>query len=207
MTSSDIERFCAETNVSRETLADLQTYADLLVQWNKTINLVAPASLEELWSRHFLDSAQLFELVEPKGRWVDLGSGGGFPGLVIAVLGKDKPDLEMILVEADQRKATFLRTVIRRLGLRAKVVVGRIEETPPLEADVLSARALAPLDVLLGYASRQMKPTGVAIFPKGEKADAEIAEALEHWSFDCEKHPSQTGKSSTILRIGEIKRV
>ncbi len=207
MISSDIHRFCAETDVSRETLADLQAYADLLVLWNKTINLVSPASLAELWRRHFLDSAQLFELVEPKGRWVDLGSGGGFPGLVIAVFAKKRSDLEVILVEVDQRKATFLRTVIRRLGLRARVVVGRIEELPPLEADVLSARALAPLDVLLGYASRHMKPTGVAIFPKGEKADAEIAEALEHWRFDCEKHPSQTGKPSTILRIGEIKRV
>lgn len=207
MTASEMERFCAEADVSRETCGDLQTYADLLVQWNKTINLVSPGSLKELWERHFLDSAQLLQLVEPKGRWVDLGSGGGFPGLVIAILARDKPDLEVILVEADQRKATFLRTVIRRLALRASVVAGRIERVPSQEADILSARALASLDVLLGYASRHLKPTGVAIFPKGEKAGAEIAEALEHWSFDCEKHASQTGNLSTILRIGEITRV
>ena len=207
MTSSDAERFSAETGVSRETLSDLEAYADLLRRWNKTINLVSPSSLEHLWSRHFQDSAQLLELVEPVGRWVDLGSGGGFPGLVIAVLAKELGDLEVILVESDQRKAAFLRTVIRDLKLNARVVVSRIEDVAPLDADVLSARALAPLDTLLGFAFRHLKPSGIALFPKGEKADEEVAEALEHWKFDCEKHPSQTDENATILRIGEITRV
>ncbi len=207
MTSSDAERFLSETGVSRETLSDLETYADLLRQWNKTINLVSPNSLEHLWSRHFLDSAQLLELADPVGRWVDLGSGGGFPGLVIAVLAKGRADLEVVLVEVDQRKATFLRTVIRDLKLNARVVVSRIEDVAPLDADILSARALAPLDALLGFASRHLKPSGIALFPKGEKADEEVAEALEHWNFDCEKHRSQTDENATILRIGEITRV
>ncbi len=207
MSTSEAERFLAQTGVSRETLSDLEAYADLLRQWNKTINLVSPASLDHLWSRHFLDSAQLLRLVEPVGRWVDLGSGGGFPGLVIAVLSKGRADLEVILVESDQRKAAFLRTVIRDLKLNARVVVSRIEDVAPLDAGVLSARALAPLDTLLGFASRHLKPSGIALFPKGEKADEEVADALEHWKFDCEKHRSQTDENATILRIGEITRV
>ncbi len=207
MKCSDTLEFEKRTNVSRETLSALDVYAELLRKWNKVINLVSPSTLDELWTRHFLDSAQLLQLVEPKGTWVDLGSGGGFPGLVLAILTRNTPDLKFVLVEADQRKMTFLKAVVRTLGLETRVLAGRIEEIEPLEADIVSARALAPLSILLEFSERHMKLSGTALFPKGEKADAEIAEALESWSFDCEKHRSLTDASAAILRIGEIKRV
>ncbi len=207
MSSSGAEEFAARTDVSRETLAALETYSELLKEWNKTINLVSPKTLEALWTRHFLDSAQLFDVVRSTGVWADLGSGGGFPGLVIAIMKREAQVGEVILVEADQRKATFLRTVIRTLHLPARVVVDRIEHAKPLHADVVSARALAPLSTLLGFAERHLNPSGTAVFPKGEKAEEEIAEALENWVFDCEKLPSQTDANSAILRIGDIKRV
>lgn len=207
MSSSGAEEFAARTDVSRETLAALETYSELLKEWNKTINLVSPKTLEDLWTRHLLDSAQLFDVVRSTGVWADLGSGGGFPGLVIAIMKREAQEGEIVLVEADQRKATFLRTVIRTLYLPARVVVERIEHAKPLHADVVSARALAPLSTLLGFAERHLNPSGTAVFPKGEKAEEEIAEALENWVFDCEKLPSQTDANSAILRIGDIKRV
>ena len=207
MSSSGAEEFAARTDVSRETLEALETYSELLKEWNKTINLVSPKTLEDLWTRHLLDSAQLFDVVRSTGVWADLGSGGGFPGLVIAIMKREAQEGEIVLVEADQRKATFLRTVIRTLYLPARVVVERIEHAKPLHADVVSARALAPLSTLLGFAERHLNPSGTAVFPKGEKAEEEIAEALENWVFDCEKLPSQTDANSAILRIGDIKRV
>ncbi|MCL4170695.1 UNVERIFIED_CONTAM: hypothetical protein GTU68_049362, partial [Idotea baltica] len=136
-----------DLNVSRETFAALQAYAALLEKWNPKINLVSKSSLQDLWNRHILDSAQLFSLVQhPHNTWADLGSGGGFPGLVIAIMALESgsPD-QVILIESDTRKAAFLRTVIRELGLRASVINKRIEQVDPLDADVISARALADL--------------------------------------------------------------
>ena len=207
MMSSDIERYVKHFGVSRETLSMLQAYGNLLEQWNRKINLVSRSTLETLWTRHFLDSAQILDLVRPAGRWVDLGSGAGFPGMVIAIHSAEIEDLEIILVEADQRKAAFLRAVARELALKVRVIADRIEHIEPLRANFLSARALAPLTDLLGFASTHMKPSGTAIFPKGRKADDEIAVALERWRFDCEKHRSLTDENSTILCIGDIKRV
>ncbi len=194
-------------DVSRETLEKLEAYADLLRRWNRKINLVSPTTIDDLWSRHFVDSVQLFHLVEWKGHWVDLGSGGGFPGLVVAILGDQGGDRKMTLVEADLRKATFLRTVIRELELSVVVVSERIEQAAPLSADVLSARALAPLVSLLGFAERHLAKTGKAVFPKGERAMEEVSLALEHWHFTCETHSSITDAKSTILCIGDIARV
>ena len=207
MTQADVSYFREHIDVSRETEDLLQRYAALVARWTPRINLISASSLDQLWRRHFLDSAQLWALGKQGGRWVDLGSGGGFPGLVIAILGRTTPRFSMTLVEVDQRKATFLRTVIRELDLPANVVVERIEDAAPLGAETLTARALAPLVDLLAFAERHLSPDGTALFPKGEKAEAEIAEALERWRFRCEKHPSMTDASSTILAVGEISRV
>lgn len=201
--------FADHTNVSRETLARLDTYADLLVRWTRKINLVSASSLSSLWTRHFLDSAQLMSLApEDSKTWADLGSGGGFPGAVVAVLAMEsRPGLRVTLVEADQRKAAFLRTVLRETGAPGTVIPERIEKVAPLKADVVSARALAPLNDLLGYAKRHLGKNGRALFLKGEKGADELTEALEHWRFHCETYTSKTDAEAVILSIGDIQRV
>lgn len=196
-------------DVSRETRARLDVYADLLRTWNPKINLVSRTTIDDLWTRHVEDSAQLLNLAPMDARqWADLGSGGGFPGLVIAILADEtRPTLHVTLVESDQRKAVFLRTVIQKTGIDARVVGQRIEAAEPLRADVLSARALAPLTVLLGFAERHLAAGGICLFPKGAGWRGEVDEALEHWRFRCEDIPSATSPEAAILKIGEIQRV
>jgi len=209
MTEDFRASFERETNVSRETMERLTEYADLLKKWNPAINLVSKSTIDSLWSRHFYDSAQIYHFKpESPCKWVDIGSGGGFPGLVVAVLAKESAqDFHLTLVESDVRKSTFLRTVIRELGLNAEVVAKRVEEIPPLNADILSARALAPLDKLLEFAYFHLKEGGFAIFPKGQKYKAEIDEANERWSYDLDKTVSKTNVEGAILKIGGISRV
>jgi 16S rRNA (guanine527-N7)-methyltransferase len=196
-------------DVSRETAERLAEYAALLRAWNPKINLVSRQTLVDLETRHFADSAQLLELAPPEATtWADLGSGGGFPGLVVAILAAEvRPALRVTLVESDQRKAVFLRTVAQRAGVPVTVLADRIEAIPPLGADVISARALAPLASLLDYASRHLAPSGTALLPKGANWRAEVDEALERWRFRCENLPSATSPGGAILRIGEIHRV
>lgn len=196
-------------DVSRETLDALEAYVALLEKWNPRINLVARSTLGQVWDRHFVDSAQVFAFAPETARhWVDLGSGGGFPGLVVAVLGKElRPDMHFTLVESDTRKSTFLRTVIRELSLPAKVIDQRIEAIDPLEADVLSARALADLTALLGFADHHMAPSGIALFPKGATWEKELQEAQQSWRFAYERFTSKTEAEAVILRIGEIEHV
>ena len=201
--------FQEEFDVSRETLEKLNQYAALLRKWNPAINLVSKNTIDNLWQRHFHDSAQIYRF-QPENacHWVDLGSGGGFPGLILAVLAaKSQPNARFTLIESDLRKATFLRTVIRELELNATVIAERIEETPPLEADILTARALAPLNKLLEYAKHHLKTDGFAIFPKGEKYRREINETVAFWRFDVEEFTSKTNPNGAILKIGGITRV
>lgn len=196
-------------DVSRETRDRLETYAELLKKWNPRINLVSASTLPDLWARHFRDSAQILSLAPRDARiWADLGAGGGFPGLVIAIIGHEtRPGLEVTCVESDQRKATFLRTVLRETGVSARVVVDRIEKAPPICADVVSARALAPLGRLLDYAARHLSPDGIALFPKGAGFQKEVTDALERWSFQLDTYPSATDPDATVLKIGELRRV
>ena len=199
--------FADQFNVSRETIEKLEIYASLLRKWNKTINLVSPGTLDTLWVRHFADSAQLLSLAPQNMRkWADLGSGAGFPGAVIAVLTESShPDLTVTLIESDQRKATFLRAVARETQTSFTVLAERCESVARLEADVISARALAPLDVLLGYVSRHIARTGTALLSKGASAASEVELAGKTWSFTCESIPSMTDTDAAILKIGEIK--
>lgn len=201
--------FQKATNVSRETLERLEKYAELLLKWNPAINLVSKSTLKDLWSRHMLDSAQIFSLAPKTAtRWVDLGSGGGFPGLVVAAMAKEsRPDLCVTLVESDQRKAAFLRTVSRELALDTQILSQRIEDLTEISADVVSARALAGLPRLLSWSETLLRPGGVCLFPKGATVEKEIQEALASWSFVAEKFPSRTDSNATILRIGEFRRV
>lgn len=196
-------------NVSRETLEDLYAFCRLVEKWSPTINLVSKAGLSGLWQRHVLDSAQIFSLVPPDARlWCDLGSGGGFPGLIVAILAKhERPELNFVLVESDRRKSVFLAEAARILDLRVRVRVERIEDLEPQNADVLSARALAPLDALCGFAYQHLKAGGVAIFPKGANSAEEVSEAQRHWGFGLSQHASRTEAEASILLLRDIYRV
>ena len=169
---------------------------------------MSKSTIEDAWTRHFVDSAQIFDLTpEDTYHWVDLGSGGCFPGLVVAIMAAEaRPEMSTTLIESDLRKATFLRTVIRETGISAKVLSERIEKAPPQQADVLSARALASLTDLLGFAERHLSPKGLTVFPKGKSAVDEINAALETWSFDLQKERSQTDSDAVILLIRDIHR-
>ncbi|MEY4696533.1 MAG: hypothetical protein RIT14_961 [Pseudomonadota bacterium] len=196
-------------DVSRETHDRLLRLQGLLAKWNPAINLVSKSTVASAWDRHILDSAQLFPLMPAgAGHWVDLGSGGGFPGLVIAVLAAELAvDLRVSLVEADQRKATFLREAARSLGVQPQIYAERIEKAPPMGANVLSARALAALPHLCFFAQRHLSPRGVALFPKGASWRDEVAEAGRDWRFDLTVHPSETESAAVILELKAISHV
>lgn len=201
--------FRAKIDVSRETFERLEAFEATLLKWNSAINLVSPSSLSQIWTRHLLDSAQIFELCPKSGHaWVDIGSGGGFPGLVVAILAKEKmPELRVSLIESDRRKAAFLATTANALDLKVSVHATRIESLAPQGADVLSARALAPLSDLLGYAERHLAIDGLLLFPKGIRWRDEILAAQNVWRFDYTTHASMTGDDSVILAIKGAQRV
>ena len=201
------EEFAAQNNVSRETIERLEIYHALLLKWNKKINLVAPNSLENAWSRHFLDSAQLFQFAPPAGHWADIGSGGGFPGAVVGIMAMEVSGLKVTLVESDQRKCAFLRTVARETEANFTVLTSRIEQAAPLNADVLSARALTSRTSLLEFAETHLSPNGSALFLKGKRAQHEVSEALEQWAFGCETLQSETDSEAVVLKIRGVKRV
>lgn len=196
-------------DVSRETSERLEIYATLLRKWNPRINLVSKTTLPNLWTRHIADSAQLYDLApHPVDHWADLGAGGGFPGLVIAILAMETESPRRVtLVESDARKGAFLNTVIRETGVRASVIIDRIEETEALMADVLSARALADLPTLLGFAERHLAPGGTAIFPKGATWEKEVSAARKAWNFTCQVANSETEDGPVLLRITGVARV
>lgn len=203
-----MEEVASIVDVSRETLERLEIHHRLLAQWNRRINLVSPASLDAAPVRHFADSAQLWRYRPPAARsWLDLGAGAGFPGLVIAAIAAgEAPDLRVCLVESDQRKAAFLRAVIGAAGLPAAVSDTRIEALPAQSADVVSARALAPLSSLLGYAEKHRLASGICLFPKGEAVHKELADARRSWRFDAVLHPSVTDQTGAIVEIGAFDR-
>lgn len=190
-------------DVSRETIRRLEHYAELLLKWNPTVNLVSRSTLGDIWGRHIMDSAQVYDAAPGEwSQWLDMGSGGGFPGMVIAILAAERnPAGQVILAESDRRKAAFLRTVAREVGVPATVHAERIERLAPQGADVVSARALAPLVDLLGYARRHLRPGGVALFPKGESYGDELREALDRESFTYELIPSRTDPRAAIIKI------
>jgi 16S rRNA (guanine527-N7)-methyltransferase len=197
-----------ELNVSRETLQRLELFGALLGKWNPKINLVSRSSIIDTWSRHILDSAQVFSAAPRSKSWADLGSGGGFPGLVVAILGAEKqPALKVTLIESDQRKSTFLRTVIRETDINCEVCSERIELVDRQEAEIVSARALASLDVLLGYSERHLAYGGTALFHKGVSWKKELDAVRCRWRFDVDVIESQTMPGAAILKFEGISRV
>jgi 16S rRNA (guanine527-N7)-methyltransferase len=196
--------------VSRETLARLDRFADLLGHWQNSINLVSPATLPHLWTRHIADSLQLLALVEASKIWVDLGSGGGFPGIPVAAALADIAGAEVHLVESNRKKAAFLREAVRVTGAPAKVHAMRIEDFVAGfsgRPDVVSARALAPLKELLEAAYPLLKTGAVGLFPKGQDVEAELTEAAKCWKFDCKLIPSLTSPEGQVVVIHNPARV
>ncbi|KNG93697.1 16S rRNA (guanine(527)-N(7))-methyltransferase RsmG [Pseudaestuariivita atlantica] len=197
------------TDVSRETREALGKYAELVRKWSPRINLVAPSTLPNLETRHIADSLQVFHVKQgPWRTWVDLGSGGGFPGIVVAIAGKHEfPSARVTLVESDKRKATFLRAVIRELDLPADVLSQRVEQVRIDPPDVLSARALAPLPKLLSIAEHLLGPDTTCVFPKGKTWESEVEMACQEWSFEHDVVQSTTSPEAVILRIRKVSRV
>jgi len=201
-TSND---FQAQTHVSDDVLGKLQIYADLLKKWQPKINLVGPDTIPNLWSRHMLDSAQLAPLIPVGSRVADLGSGAGFPGLVLAIMLKDQ-GVDMHLVESDQRKCAFLREVNRMTEANAQIHTARIEALEPLQADIVTSRALANLDKLIGYADIHRLSTGICLFPKGKRWMEELTGAQKSWKMDVIEHTSCTEDAGRILELQNIER-
>lgn len=206
--STPSEHSVAGLDVSRETFEALEAFVALVRKWNPVINLVSKSALEHLWERHIVDSAQLVAFCPPDAKhWIDIGSGGGFPGMIVAILARETmPNLRVTLVESDQRKATFLGQAAQSLGLPVMVLNKRIESAPPFRADVVSARAVAPLDELLGLVEPQLGHDGVALFPKGAQHADEIVKARTRWRFGVATHPSLTDPAAAILEIRNISR-
>jgi len=203
------ENFAQLFDVSRETVERLQAYAALLTKWNPKINLVAKSTIPDLWRRHIADSAQLWAMA-PEGarKWMDIGSGAGFPGLVIgAIAAENAPELKVTLVESDRRKSVFLQSAAREMGITVDVITKRIELLEPQNADILSARALASLSQLMEFAAKHRNPRGICLFPKGVRVDSELTDASSCWHMAYETFPSMTDPDAVVLRIGEFKRV
>jgi 16S rRNA (guanine527-N7)-methyltransferase len=199
------EDFAARVAVSRETLARLKAYADVLADWNSRHNLVSRASLPDVWQRHFWDSAQLSALIPDGARTLaDLGSGAGFPGLVLAAL---RPDLSVTLHEATAKKCAFLSAAAERMGIAVTVRNARIEDVPPEVFDVVTARALAPFPRLLGYAHKFLGSNSVCLFLKGQNVGSELTEAHKYWNMRASEIPSATDPSGAIVVVKELTHV
>jgi 16S rRNA (guanine527-N7)-methyltransferase len=204
------EAFASTFGVSRETLEKLNIYERLLKQWQGTINLVAPSTLDDIWHRHFADSAQLWPLAKGKsGLWLDLGSGAGFPGLILAILAANAGESRHTLIESDSRKAAFLRQVARETGTLVDILCTRIENAEThakvKDVNVMTARALAPLPRLAELVAPYFGPSTTGLFLKGREVSAEIGEAAQNWQFDYDLQPSLTDDAARVLLLKALK--
>jgi 16S rRNA (guanine527-N7)-methyltransferase len=200
------EEFAAKTGVSRETLSRLKAYVDVLQHWNQRHNLVSVRSLEDVWRRHMWDSAQLVNYIPPYATsLVDLGSGAGFPGVVLAEMLRGR--VSVVLYEATRKKAEFLEAAAQRMGLNVGIRNVRIEAGRHEPTDVVTARAVAPLDQLLGYAQQFTAKHTVCLFLKGQSVASELTQARKSWRMKVSQHQSATDSSGVILEIRELVHV
>ncbi|RUW30793.1 MULTISPECIES: 16S rRNA (guanine(527)-N(7))-methyltransferase RsmG [unclassified Mesorhizobium] len=193
--------------VSRETFERLQAFEQLFLKWNRSINLAAPSTLDDVWRRHILDSAQLARIAPAAMRWVDLGSGGGFPGLVLGFLLAERPGASIDLVESNRKKASFLQSVIGQFDLPARVLARRIDDSYPFVStpEIVTARALAALPDLLDLSAPWLSKGARALFHKGRDYRAEVEESTHRWAFDLVEHPSMTDPYGIILEITDLR--
>jgi 16S rRNA (guanine527-N7)-methyltransferase len=207
--SSDKAAALALTPVSRETEARLDRYLALLREWQAKTNLVAPSTLPHLWTRHVADSLQLLALAPSAKVWADLGSGGGFPGVVLACALAETPGAMVHLIERNGKKAAFLREALRVTGARGLVHAEGIEDSVdrlPAPIDCVTARALAPLNQLIGFAEPLVRKGAKALFPKGQDVEAELTEATKYWNIKPNLHSSLTGGQGWIVELDRIER-
>jgi len=193
--------------VSRETFERLQVFEQLFLKWNRSINLAAPSTLDNVWRRHILDSAQLARIAPAATRWVDLGSGGGFPGLVLGFLLAERAGASIDLVESNRKKASFLQSVIGQFNLPARVVAKRIDDSYALVSmpEIVTARALAALPGLLDLSAPWLSKGARALFHKGRDYRTEVEESAHRWGFDLVEHSSMTDPHGVILEITELR--
>lgn len=202
-TTEKAQIYFNKLGVSRETYDAFERYVSHLRQWQSRINLISPNTLVEVWDRHIIDSAQLFALHPDAESWLDLGSGAGLPGVIIAIMVKERGYGRVSLVESNQKKAAFLRFVVQDLNLPADVYSQRIENCIGSvgQPNIVTARALAPLTDLLGYANLLLKKGAIGLFPKGREHQEELTEALANWQFSYTLHPSVTDPRARIVEI------
>ncbi|UCI08208.1 16S rRNA (guanine(527)-N(7))-methyltransferase RsmG [Mesorhizobium sp. B1-1-8] len=193
--------------VSRETFDRLQAFEQIFLRWNRSINLAAPSTLDDVWRRHILDSAQLARIAPAATRWVDLGSGGGFPGLVLGFLLCERDGASIDLVESNRKKASFLQAVVGQFNLPARVLARRIDDVYALvpEPEIVTARALAALPDLLDLAAPWLTKGTRALFHKGRDYRAEVEESTHRWAFDLIEHPSMTDAYGVILELSDLR--
>ena len=192
--------------VSRETYEVLTAFEAALAKWNKSVNLVAASTASEIWTRHILDSAQLAALAPAASRWLDLGSGGGFPGLVLAILLRERPGGHIDLVESNRKKAGFLQAMVGQFRLPARIHAVRIEAANVDGIDVVTARALAPLPLLLELAECWLNGGSHALFHKGRDYAHEVSESSHVWTYDLLEHRSAVDPAGVILEISNLRR-
>lgn len=207
--ASDKAAALALTPVSRETEARLDRYVSLLVEWQAKTNLIAPSTLPQLWTRHISDSLQLLDLAPNARRWLDFGSGGGFPGVVLACAMAEHDGAAVQLVERNAKKAAFLREALRVTGAAGSVVladIGDYVDSLRAPVDCITARAVAPLHMLLGFAAPLVQQGTKALFLKGQDVEAELTEATKYWNIAPLLHPSRTGGHGWIVELNSIER-
>jgi 16S rRNA (guanine527-N7)-methyltransferase len=205
MQVTDAASFAAATGATPEQVADLERFREILAEWNEVMNLVGPKTLPEFWNRHAWDSAQLVRFAPDALTWADLGAGAGFPGLVLAILGKARPDFHVHLVESMAKRCRFLTQVVEALDLPATVHNERAENLQ-LAVDIVTARACAPLDRLLGYARPYLQGGAVGLFLKGQDVAAEMSEAARSWEFEADVIPSKSDERGRIVRVRRLGR-
>jgi 16S rRNA (guanine527-N7)-methyltransferase len=202
---TDAASFARASGATPAQVADLERFLGLLTAWNETMNLVGPKTLPEFWNRHAWDSAQLLSLAPEALTWADLGAGAGFPGLVLAILGKGRPGFHVHLVESMAKRCRFLDEVVRALDLPATVHNERAENLD-LAVDVVTARACAPLVRLLGYARPYLKGRTLGLFLKGQDVASELEEATRYWKLEADTVPSLSDGRGRIVRVRRLAR-
>lgn len=205
MLEAEQEAFRARANASAEQIADLEAFRLRLVEANAVMNLVGPDSLPDFWNRHVWDSAQLLDLAPEAKTWADLGAGAGFPGLVLSIMLKGRDGAHVWLIDSLAKRCRFLREVVDTLSLPATVVVGRAE-AQSVTCNIVTARAVAPMEKLLGYAQPYFQRGAQGLFLKGERAESELIEARKSWHFESELASSQSDVRGRIVTIRSLRR-
>ncbi|WP_269220213.1 16S rRNA (guanine(527)-N(7))-methyltransferase RsmG [Brevundimonas vesicularis] len=205
MLEAEQKAFRTRTNASAEQIADLEAFRLRLVEANAVMNLVGPDSLPDFWNRHVWDSAQLLDLAPEAKAWADLGAGAGFPGLVLSIMLKGRDGAHVWLIDSLAKRCRFLQEVVNALSLPATVIVGRAE-AQSVTCDIVTARAVAPMEKLLGYAQPYFQRGAQGLFLKGERAESELIEARKSWHFEAELAPSQSDVRGRIVTIRSLRR-